>query len=124
MSGPQRKGNLSNGRKLMCVTIKKIVKFKISLKKTDANSFFFENRFKCGLGCGVEFASKSYSGVRIHAHDFPTKAFLSSGWRPNSKTWLAENDFFWRTETIEGFEECVCHDPLKTGPCKAVHTVE
>ena len=57
----------------MCVTIKKIVKFKISLKKTDANSFFFENRFKCGLGCGVEFASKSYSGVRIHAHDFPTK---------------------------------------------------
>ena len=56
---------------------------------------------------------------QVIAHDCPTLAFLSSGWRPNSKSWLAANGFFWRSDAVVEGEICVC-----PRPCRAVHVID
>ena len=80
------------------------------------------SRFKCGLGCAVEFASRNYVGAKIHRDDCPTRAFLASGWRPEAKSEVANKGLFFRTEApIEGNDECLCSSAH--GTCKVAHIV-
>ena len=75
-------------------------------------------RFKCGRGCGAEYANKHYVKAKIHAVDCPTRAFLASSWRPPAKSWVAEKGFMIRdADALDA--ECCC--PL---PCKAAHLID
>lgn len=78
-------------------------------------------RFKCSVGCSVEYASKHYHMAKVHLNDCPTRAFLGSGWRPFSKSWLASKGFFVRSDAVVEEEACLCPDLA----CQAtVHLVE
>ena len=80
-----------------------------------------QSRFKCQIGCGVEYATTSYPMARVHALDCPTKAFITSNWRPSSKSVLAQGGFFFRHNAAieDDYIKCTCPER-----CDAVHVVE
>ena len=88
------------------------------------DSFYINSfRFQCGTGCGAQYASKNYAQAKIHALDCPTRAFISSDWRPSSKSWLAEHGFFIRSDAVVEGEECTC-SANPSVPCRAVHLID
>ena len=81
---------------------------KVSKPSIENKALTFLSRFKCGAGCGVEFASRNSLGARIHRDNCPTRAFLASGWRPDAKSVVADISFFFRTESPTEGTECIC----------------
>ena len=79
------------------------------------------DRFKCGIGCGIEYANKTYPMAKVHELDCPTRAFIASGWRPPSKSWLQANGFFFRHDGVVEDDQVQCTCPA---PCDFVHVVE
>ena len=77
--------------------------------------FQFQMRQRVWRSC----FDKKLRSFRVHAFDYPTIAFIGSGWRLFSKSWLAERGFFFRTDAALEGVDCTC--PLK---CNAIHNVD